>query len=65
MREALTYVLSLPVSTVIVGCDTVAQRGENVALARASAPYNAAHMAALEARAKPLARQALVFRRWG
>ena len=38
MQEAMRYVLSLPVSTVIVGCDTVAQVEENVRLARAFNP---------------------------
>jgi hypothetical protein len=64
MREALYYVLSLPVSTVIIGCDTVAQLEENVALARAFTPYSAAQLAALEARTEPVAKQALFFRRW-
>ena len=64
MREALYYVLSLPVSTVIIGCDSVAQLEENVALARAFTPLSAAQLAALSARAEPVARQALFFRRW-
>ena len=34
MKEAMRYVLSLPVSTVIVGCDSIAQLEENVAIAR-------------------------------
>jgi aryl-alcohol dehydrogenase-like predicted oxidoreductase len=34
MQEALRYVLSLPVSTVIVGCDSVAQLEENGRFAR-------------------------------
>lgn len=64
MRDALYYVLSLPVSTVIIGCDTVAQLEENVALARAFTPYSAAELAALEERTRPVARQSLFFRRW-
>ncbi len=64
MREALYYVLSLPVSTVIIGCDSVAQVEENVALARAFTPLSDAERAALTARAEPVARQALFFRRW-
>jgi hypothetical protein len=63
-REALYYVLSLPVSTVIVGCDSVAQVEENVALARAFTPLSPSQMAALTARAEPVAKQALFFRRW-
>jgi len=64
MREALDYVLSLPVSTVIVGCDSVAQVEENVAIARAFTPISEAERAALAARAEPVARQALFFRTW-
>jgi aryl-alcohol dehydrogenase-like predicted oxidoreductase len=64
MREALHYVLSLPVSTVIIGCDSVAQLEENVRLARGFTPLNDAQMAALVARTQPIHRQALFFRRW-
>jgi aryl-alcohol dehydrogenase-like predicted oxidoreductase len=64
MKEAMRYVLSLPVSTVIVGCDTVAQLEENVALARTFTPLSSDQLAALERRAEPVARQALFFRRW-
>ncbi len=64
MREALYYVLSLPVSTAIIGCDSVAQVEENVALARDFTPLSGAQQAALSARAEPIARQALFFRRW-
>jgi uncharacterized protein len=44
----LTYVLSLPVSTVIIGCDTVKQLEENVQIATAFKPLPAADMAKLE-----------------
>jgi aryl-alcohol dehydrogenase-like predicted oxidoreductase len=64
MQEALRYVLSLPVSTVIVGCDTVAQVGENVRFAREFNPLSGAQMATLEEKAKPVYEQALFFRRW-
>jgi predicted aldo/keto reductase-like oxidoreductase len=64
MREALYYVLSLPVSTVIIGCDTVAQLEENVQLARDFTPLSDEQMAGLVARTQPIARQALFFRNW-
>jgi aryl-alcohol dehydrogenase-like predicted oxidoreductase len=64
MKEAVRYVLSLPVSTVIVGCDSVAQLEENVQLARAFTPLSASQMAELSARTEPVKRQALFFRRW-
>ncbi len=64
MREALYYVLSLPVSTVIIGCDNVAQVEENVKMAREFTPLNETQLAALTAKTQPIARQALFFRPW-
>lgn len=64
MKEALYYVLSLPVSTVIIGCDSVAQLEENVKLAREFTPLSEQQLAALSARSVPVAQQALFFRRW-
>ena len=64
MREAVHYVLSLPVSTIIVGCDSVAQLEENVEIARSFTPLNDSQMASLVDRAEPVHRQALFFRRW-
>jgi hypothetical protein len=64
MADAMRWVLSLPVSTVIVGCDSVAQLEENVAIARAFTPLSGARMEALAAAAGPVARQALFYRRW-
>ena len=64
MKEALYYVLSRPVSTVIIGCDTIAQLEENVQLARDFTPLSERQLAALSEKAQPVARQALFFRRW-
>lgn len=64
MREAMRYVLSLPVSTVIIGCESAAQVEENVQLARAFTPLSEAQMAELSTRTEPIKRQALFFRRW-
>jgi aryl-alcohol dehydrogenase-like predicted oxidoreductase len=64
MREALYYTLSHPVSTVIIGCDSVAQLEENVALARAYTPLSGQQMASLEARTESVASQALFFRHY-
>jgi len=52
MKDCVDYVWSLPVSTIIVGCDSIAQLEENVALARAFRPLDGDRMAALEARTK-------------
>jgi aryl-alcohol dehydrogenase-like predicted oxidoreductase len=62
MREALHHTLSLPVSTVIVGCDSIAQLEENVRLARDFEPLSTADIAAIEAKAEPVAKPALFFR---
>ncbi len=62
MREAMSYTLSLPVSTVIIGCDSLAQLEENVAIARAFTPLSDRQMAELVAKAEPVSRQALFFR---
>jgi uncharacterized protein len=64
MKEALYYVLSLPVSTVIIGCDNVAQLEENVKLARDFTPLSEQQLAALSLRTGPIAQDALFFRRW-
>ncbi len=62
MREAMYYSLSLPVSTVIIGCDTIQQLEENLALARDFTPLTEQQMASLEGRAQPVSKQALFFR---
>lgn len=63
MKDAIYYTLTLPVSTVIVGCDHVQQLEENVQLAREFTPLSEAQMAELSARTTPIADQALFFRR--
>jgi predicted aldo/keto reductase-like oxidoreductase len=62
MREAMYYSLSLPVSTVIIGCDSIAQLEQNVQLASEFTPFNEQQMAAISARAEPVSKQALFFR---
>jgi aryl-alcohol dehydrogenase-like predicted oxidoreductase len=63
MREAMRYVLSLPVSTVIVGCDNIPQLEENIEIARSFNPLSEDQLANLEERAEPVHEQALFFRR--
>ena len=63
MREAMDYVLTYPVSTVIVGCDTIGQLEENVELARTFTPLSAAQVATIHDRTEPIARECLWFRR--
>ena len=64
MQEAMQYVLSLPVSTVVVGCDTVAQLEENVRIARDFTPLSEDRLKALTAKTEDIKRQALFFRKW-
>ncbi len=64
MTEAMRYVLSLPVSTVIVGCDDIPQLEENVEIARSFNPMNDEQLAELEQRAEPVHKQSLFFRTW-
>jgi hypothetical protein len=62
MRQAMYYSLSLPVSTVIIGCDSIAQLEENIQLARDFTPLSQQQMAELTAKAEPVSKQSLFFR---
>lgn len=61
-QETFFYNLSLPLSTAIIGCDSVEQVEECAELARSFTPLNQAQMTALEAKVQPIAKQALFFR---
>lgn len=65
MKEAMYYTMSLPVSTVIIGCDSIAQLEENVKLAREFTPLSQSQLAELTAKTEPCHKQALFFRTWG
>ena len=62
MREAMSYALTLPLSTVIIGCDSTAHVEENVRIASEFTPLSARQMAALETRAEPVSKQSMFFR---
>jgi len=62
MREAMYFTLSHPVSTVIIGCDNIAQLEENVQFAQSFTPLSQSQMAALNQLAAPVAKQSLFFR---
>jgi hypothetical protein len=64
IKEALTYNMSLPVSTTIIGVDNVAQIEENVKIASEFTPLSEAQMNELEYKTLPIVRQGLYFRRW-
>jgi aryl-alcohol dehydrogenase-like predicted oxidoreductase len=62
MRDAMHFTLTHPVSTIIIGCDTIAQLEENVQIARDFTPLSPSQMAALNHLAAPVAKQSLFFR---
>lgn len=64
IKEALTYNMSLPVSTTIIGIDNVAQIEEDVRIASDFTPLNDEQMREIEYKTLPIVRQGLYFRRW-
>jgi len=62
MKDAMSYVLTLPVSTVIVGISTLVELEENVRIAREFAPLAETEMRRLESLAKPYAEDAAFFK---
>ena len=64
IKEALTYNMSLPVSTTIIGVDSVAQIEENVNIASQFSPLSPEQMKEIEFKTLPIVRQGLYFRRW-
>lgn len=64
IKEALTYNMSLPVSTSIIGVDSIAQIEENVRIASEFSPLSLAQMEEIEFKTLPIVRQGLYFRRW-
>jgi aryl-alcohol dehydrogenase-like predicted oxidoreductase len=64
IKEALSYNMSLPVSTSIIGVDSVAQIEENVRIASGFSPLSQSQMEEIEFKTLPIVRQGLYFRRW-
>ncbi len=62
MKEAMEYVLTLPVSTIIVGIDEIAELEENIEIARNFKPLNADEMLAIEDKVKPCYEHLLFFK---
>lgn len=65
MKDAMTYVLSKPVHTVIIGCDNVQQVEQNVEIAKNFKPLAAEKMAELEQLTADYATEASFFKRGG
>ncbi len=53
MKQAMEYVLTLPVSTVIVGCDNIRELEENIEIAKNFSALNEEEMLAIEEMTKP------------
>jgi predicted aldo/keto reductase-like oxidoreductase len=53
MKEAMSYTLSLPISTIIVGIDNIAELEENVQIAKEFEPLTADEMLAIEEKVQP------------
>ena len=53
MKQAMDYVLTYPVSTVIVGCDTIAELEENIEIANNFKPLTEEELLAIENLTKP------------
>jgi uncharacterized protein len=64
IKEALMYNMSLPVSTTIIGVDSVAQIEENVQIASEFTPLSPQQMEDIVSKTLPVVRQGLYFRRW-
>ncbi|MDX9728021.1 MAG: aldo/keto reductase [Bacteroidales bacterium] len=62
MKEAIDYVLTLPVSTIIVGLDKIAELEENISIAKEFKPLTADQMLAIEAKTKPHYKDLLFFK---
>jgi aryl-alcohol dehydrogenase-like predicted oxidoreductase len=65
MKDALSYVMTYPVSTTIVGCDTVEQLEENVAIATDFQPLSDEEMARIESLTASYAQDAAFFKKGG
>jgi aryl-alcohol dehydrogenase-like predicted oxidoreductase len=53
MKEAIDYVLTLPVSTIIIGIDKIPELEENITIAQNFKPLTADQMLAIESKTKP------------
>ncbi len=62
MKEAMEYVMTLPVSTIIVGIDKIAELEENIKIAQEFKPLTADEMLAIEAKTKPHYKDLLFFK---
>jgi len=62
MEPFLHFALSLPVSTVVIGCDTIPQLEENVSFAKNFSSMPDAEMKGLIDKVKPFSRQLMYYK---
>jgi aryl-alcohol dehydrogenase-like predicted oxidoreductase len=62
IKEAMEYVMSLPISTIIIGLDDVAQLEENIKIAENFKPLSAEQMLAIEEKTKPYYKEIMFFK---
>jgi predicted aldo/keto reductase-like oxidoreductase len=62
IKEAMEYVMSLPVNTIIIGLDDIAQLEENIAIAQNFKPLTADQMLAIEEKTKPYYKELQFFK---
>lgn len=62
IKEAMEYVMSLPISTIIIGLDDIAQLEENIKIAENFKPLSAEQMLAIEEKIKPYYKEIMFFK---
>jgi aryl-alcohol dehydrogenase-like predicted oxidoreductase len=62
IKEAMEYVMSLPVSTIIIGIDDIPQLEENIKIAQNFKPLSADQMLAIEEKTKPYYKELQFFK---
>jgi aryl-alcohol dehydrogenase-like predicted oxidoreductase len=62
IKEAMEYVMTLPVSTIIIGLDDVTQLEENIKIAQNFKPLTADQMLAIENKTKPYYKELQFFK---
>ena len=62
IKEAMEYVMTLPVSTIIIGIDDIPQLEENIKITQNFKPLTADQMLAIEDKTKPYYKELLFFK---
>ena len=62
IKEAMEYVMTLPVSTIIIGIDDIPQLEENIKIAQEFKPLSADQMLAIEEKVKPYYKELQFFK---